>query len=300
MSFQKRGGSPIWRTRTAYLLVLPGLAFFLFFFLYPIAYSIRLSTTNANFFNFVSGYESIGLDNYRKLLVEGKFFSPLLRTFLFMLTSVSLKVLAGLFFASLLSSPYLKLQRVLRPFFLTPWAVPWFFLVLIWRGMFNQDFGVINQVLRSMSLPAVNWLNDARNAFFAYNVVETYLAYPFMMTVTLAAIQSIPPDLYESAIVDGASSWDTFRYITLPLIKRPFLWATLMTTIASYMIFGVPFLMNKGGPAGSNEFLLVHGYKRAFDLGRYGYAAAFMVLVFGILIILVVLFSKTSRLTEEA
>jgi len=299
MAVRGRRGSPIWRVRTAYLLVLPGLALFLFFFLYPIGYSIQLATTNATFFNFVSGYESIGLDNFKKLLVEGKFFYPLLKTFLFIITSVSLKIFAGLFFASLLSSPYLKLQQVLRPLFLTPWAVPWFFLVLIWRGMFNQDFGVINQVLRSMGLPAVNWLNDVWNAFIAYNIVELYLAYPFMMTVTLAAVQSIPTDLFESAIVDGASIWSTFRYITLPLIKKPFLWATLMATIASYMIFGVPFLLNRGGPAGSNEFLLVHGYKRAFDLGRYGYAAAFMVLVFSILVILVVLFSKITKLTSE-
>ena len=299
MNSNKYRGSPVWRAGTAYLLILPGLLLFSFFFLYPILFSIQLSTTNANFFNFIRGYESIGLENFKKLIIEGKFYPPLLSTLLFIITSVSLKVLSGLFFASLLSSSQLRFKHILRPLFLTPWAVPWFFIVLIWRGMFNQDFGIINQVLQFAGLPQVNWLNNTWNAFVVYNLVEVYLTYPFMTTVILSAIQSIPSDLYESAIVDGAGSWDPFIYITLPLIKKPLSWATLMTTIASYLIFGVPFLLNSGGPAGTNETLLVFGYKKAFELGRYGFAAAFMVLVFTLLILLVILFSKATKITEE-
>lgn len=132
---------PLWRSRDAYLFILPGLGLFLFFFLYPIIYLARLSFTNVNFFNFVKGYEAIGLSNYQRLLWEGRFFAPLLRTLLFIVTSVPLKVFAGLFFAALFGSPYLKLKTLLRPLFLIPWAVPWFLLTLIWRWMFNQDFG---------------------------------------------------------------------------------------------------------------------------------------------------------------
>jgi arabinogalactan oligomer/maltooligosaccharide transport system permease protein len=299
MSYLKQASSPIWKARTAYLLILPGIALFMLFFLYPILFSIYLSTTNASFLNFVPGYKSIGLENFRKLLIEGKFFAPLLRTILFIITSVTLKVLAGLFFASLLSSPHLRLKRFLRPLFLIPWAIPWFFLALIWRGMFNQDFGLINQIIKSIGFSPINWLNNTWNAFIAYNVVEVYVAFPFMMTVTLAAIQSIPQELYEAAVVDGAGSWALFRNITIPLIKKPFLWATLMTTIASYMIFGIPFLLNGGGPAESNEFLLVYGYKKAFLMGRYGFASAFMILVFALLVFLVILFSKVTKLIEE-
>lgn len=289
----------LWHNRKAYLFILPSVVLFLFFFLYPIIYSLYLSTTNANFFNFVGGYRSIGWENYEKLLVERRFLQPLLRTLFFVATSVLLKMLVGLFFAGLFSSPYLKFKQILHPLYLVPWAVPWFFLTMIWRGMFTQDFGVINQALQSIGLPAVNWLNDTQNAFITFNIVEVYLVYPFMMTVILAAIQSIPADIYEAAVMDGASPWNRFLHITIPLIKRPFMWATLITAIASYMIFGVPFLLNKGGPAGSNEFLLVYGYKKAFELGRYGFAAAFMVLVFIILVAIVILFSRATRLTEE-
>lgn len=291
-------GTSLWHGRKAYLFILPSVVLFLFFFLYPILYSLYLSTTNASFFNFVSGYRWIGLENYGKLLFEGKFFPPLLRTLLFVITSVSLKMVVGLILAGMFNSPHLRFKRVLQPLFLVPWAVPWFFVTMIWRGMLNQDFGAINQILQWAGLSPVNWLNNTQNAFISYNIVEVYLVYPFMMTVILAAIQSIPAELYEAAVMDGTNSWDRFRNITIPLIRKPFLWATLITTIASYMIFGVPFLLNKGGPAGSNEFLLVYGYKKAFELGRYGFAAAFMVLVFCILIILVFLFSKATKLTE--
>lgn len=296
---QRDGNLSLWRSPRAYLLILPSLGLFMFFFLYPILFSLYLSTTNASFFNFARGYHSVGLGHYRKLILEGEFLKPLSRTILFMVTSVTLKVVAGLLLAALFSSRYLKFKRILQPLFLAPWAVPWFFLAMIWRGMFNQDFGVINQVLHSIGLSAINWLNDTSNAFISFNIVEVYLVYPFMMTVILAAIQSIPKEIHEAAMMDGARSWQRFTYITIPLIRKPLSWATLITAIASYMIFGVPFLLNKGGPAGTNEFLLVFGYKRAFDLGRYGFAAAFMVLVFIILVVIVVLFSRVTRLTEE-
>lgn len=289
----------LWQTRKVYLFILPSLALFFFFFLFPIIYSAYLSTTNASFFNFVRGFKSVGVANYEKLLFEGGFYLPLLRTGIFMLTSVFLKVSVGLLLAALFSSPLVKFKRILFPLILIPWAVPWFLSVSIWKGMFSQDFGVINQVLRSIGLPAVNWLNNAWNAFIAYNIVEVWLVYPFMMSVLVAAMMSVPPELHESAIMDGAGSWSRFRHITVPLIKKPILWATLMTTIASYMIFGVPYLLNQGGPAGSNAFLMVYGYNTAFNLGRYGFAAAFMMIVFAILTVMVILYSKMTKMMRE-
>lgn len=288
----------IWHTKRAYLYIIPSLILFLFFFLYPLIYTLYISITNANFFNIMKEPTLCGLENYKKLIFEGGFFSPFLKTIFFILTSVPLKILSSLFLAVLFSSSLIKGRRILLPLILVPWSAPWFFLVLIWRGMFNQDFGIINQVFRLIGLTPINWLNDVKNAFISYNIVEVYLAYPFIMSVIFAAIQSIPPDLYESAIVDGASAWVKFRYITLPLIVKPILWVTIMTTMASYLIFGVPFLLNRGGPARQNEFLLVYGYKESFDFGYYGYGAAFMILVFIILTILVVGFLKLTKMLE--
>ncbi len=288
----------LWHPKKAFIFILPSALLFLFFFLYPIIYSVSLSFTNASFFNLIKGYDFIGFKNFVRLLINGDFYQPLFRTLLFMVTSVGLKVIAGLFLAALFTSPYFLFKNFYYPLYLIPWAMPWFLIAMIWRGMFNQDFGIINQILVALNMQPVNWLNNTWNAFFSFNIVEVYLVYPFMMTVILAAVRSIPKEVKEAAVMDGASFFDQFRYIIIPLIKRPFLWATLMTTIASYMIFGVPYLLNRGGPAGTNEFLLIFGYKGAFEAGRYGYASAFMVIVFVILIIFVLAFSRLTRLTR--
>lgn len=289
----------IWHSRRGVLLIVPGLVLFLFFFLYPIIYSIKLSTTNASIFNLIKGPEFIGLKYYKDLLLKAKLYLPLLRTIIFIGSSVPLKIFIAMLLAILFNSKFVKFRQVLYPFILIPWAIPWFLSVMIWRGMFNVDFGVINQLLKSIGLPTVNWLNGIWSAFVSYNIVEVWLTYPFIMSIIISAMQSIPKDFYEMAMIDGANPWSNFRYITLPLIKNSLLWVTLIQVIASYMIFGVPYLLNKGGPAGSNEFLMVYGYKQAFNLGRYGFASAFMILVFFMLTILIILYSKLTKLTEE-
>ena len=289
----------IWYSRRGVLLIVPGLVLFLFFFLYPIIYSVKLSTTNASIFNLIKGSEFVGLKYYKDLLIEAKLYLPLLRTIIFIGASVPLKIFIAMLLAVLFNSKFVKFRQVLYPFILIPWAIPWFLSVMVWRGMFNVDFGVINQLLKSIGLPTINWLNDTWSAFVSYNIVEVWLTYPFIMSTIISAMQSIPKDFYEMAVIDGANPWSSFRYITLPLIKNSLLWVTLIQVIASYMIFGVPYLLNKGGPAGSNEFLIVYGYKQAFSLGRYGFASAFMILVFFILAILIILYSKSTKLIEE-
>jgi len=290
---------PLWRSSIAILMILPSILLFSFFFLYPICYSIYLSFTNVNFFNFIKGFDFIGFDNYRKLILEGKFFTPLIRTLTFSVTSVSLKVIVGLFLSLLFSLPQLKIKKILYPLYLLPWAVPWFFLVMIWKGMFSQDFGLINQTIRMFGGNGIDWLFNKNNAFLAYNIVEAYLVYPFFISTMLAAIKGISQEIIEAAMMDGANSWKRFWWIIVPLIKKPFQWATLTTTIASFMIFGVPYLLNKGGPSNENEFLLIFGYKKAFELGRYGYASAFMVTTLTILLIIILLFNKISKLAKD-
>lgn len=294
----------IWHTRLAFLFLIPGIAFFLFFNLYPILYAISMSFTNTSGYNIMADINYIGLANFRELLtgLGSRFFYVVGRSLLFMAVSVPLKVAAGLAFALLLNSELLKGRGFWRGLAIIPWAVPAFFSILTWRGMFAAgELGTINQLLNYAGLRGINWLFDSTNAFIAYNTVEVWLAYPFMMTMILAAMQSIPPDLYESSSMDGAGTWAKFRYITLPLIKRPLLFATTLTSIASFTMFQIAFLLNQGGPARTNELVMVHGYKEAFHSAglRYAYAASFQVLVSLMVIILIILSLKASRLTRE-
>lgn len=289
----------IWHTQIAYLFIFLGLASFSFFFLYPILYSIRLSLTNTSRLNLITGAKFVGFLNFQKLLVAGDFYLPLLRTLLFVATSVSLKAFVGLAFAIFFGLELIRFKKIFWTLLLIPWALPWLLSTVVWKGMFSIDFGMINQILGSIGLPPINWLHDTWNAFIVYNVVETWLAYPFIMSVISAAMQSISPEHHEAAMMDGANYWSRIRHITLPLIKKPFGWAIVMTSLTSFMAFGVPYLLNMGGPGRSNEFLMVYGYVEAFQLGAYGYASAFMILVFILLIVLTVALVKGANLLEE-
>ena len=290
-----------WMTNKAFLLIIPGLLVFLFFNLYPIAYSVYLAFTNANFYNIMGKYSIIGLENFQKILFHPntRFYYSLGRTVLFVLTSVPLKVAFGIALAVLLNSAVIRGRAFFRSLLIFPWTLPAVLSILMWRGLFNMDFGAINKILMSIGFPAINWLNDTLNAFIAYNIVEVWLAYPFMMTVVLAALQSVPPELYDSAQIDGAGRLQRLRYITLPLIFRPLWFATILTSNASFQAFLVPYLLNGGGPARTNEFVILYGYKEAFQIGEFGYAAAFMVIISLIIMAFMYVGMKVGRMTSE-
>ena len=296
-----RQRTSVWHTRSALWFILPGFLLFLFFNLYPIIHSVYVSTTDMSFYNIMkpADLHFVGLSNYQTLFGDPMIYRAISLSLLFLATSVPLKALAGLLFASILNSERVWGKPILRSLAILPWVVPFVFSVFLWRGMFTSDFGAVNQIFGSLGLPSVNWLYDAGHAFIVYNIVEVWLAYPFMMTVILGAMQSVPPDLYESAAMDGTGTWRKLKDITLPLIKRPLMFATIMTSIASITAFMIPLLINDAGPGRVNETMMVYGYREAFTGGRYGYASAFMVIVAMICAVFIILSLKASKLTKE-
>lgn len=293
----------IWRRNViAYFFMLPSLIMLIFFNAYPIVFSIGIGFTNLTLFNIKSGYQFIGFDNYQKLLsVYGPQIQYVLyKTVLWTVTNVGLQVAVGLAFALLYNSKDLLGKRAHLAIVILPWAMPGFTSILIWYGMFQTGFGSINQILRTLSLPGPNWLNNEWLAFTAYNITNTWLAYPFMMTVILGALQGIPPELYEAATVDGAKAWHKVRHITLPLIRRPLLLATLLTTNTTFQQLNVPFLLNQGGPARLNETVMVWGYRTILTGRFYGLASAFLGIVLIMVLFIGFLGLRVSRIAEEA
>lgn len=298
---QQRGS--IWYTKSALTFILPGLLLFLLLNIFPIVYSGYVSTTDTSFYNITKtgagGPSFIGAANYQDLFSNPRIFRAIGLSLLFVATSVPFKILAGLLFASVLNSERVWGKPVLRSLAILPWVVPIVFSVVAWRGMFTIEFGAVNQVLGSVGLQPVNWLYNATNAFVVYNIVEVWLAYPFVMTVLLGAMQNISPELYESSAMDGAGVWRKLRSITLPLIKKPLVFAAVMTSIASLTAFLVPFMINEAGPGRANDFMMVYGYKEAFFGGRYGYASAFMVISALVCAVFIVIALKVTKLTKE-
>jgi arabinogalactan oligomer/maltooligosaccharide transport system permease protein len=296
-------------TMIALLLILPGMAAFLFFNLWPIIYSIYLAFTNAQLGNFpiynaaqstVSPMHFVGLDNFKWILGDDKFRSAFMWTWLFVFTSVTLKVLVGTALSLLYNSKYVKGKMIYRSLLVIPWALPLLFSVTVWKFMFDPVFGPINIILKSIGVSNLpNWTNNAFWGFIALNIIEVWLAYPFMMTVITSALQSVPDTLVEAAIIDGANYWQRIRHVVLPVVGKPIAFATILTSAASFQYFMVPYIYN--APLFEDKFLLLYGFRKAFGASpHYGRAAAVMVIATLVLAVYMYVNVKISKLQEGA
>jgi arabinogalactan oligomer/maltooligosaccharide transport system permease protein len=231
---------------------------------------------------------SVGLDNYQRLIddenTRDSFIRVFVWTIVFSVMSVLLSFALGLLLALVFNDPRMKGRRFYRSLIIIPYAIPSFMTALVWRGMLNQQFGVINRWLGT-NLP---WLDGDWLPYFSILLVNTWLGYPYMFLVCSGALQSIPEDLNEAASVDGASGIKRFRLITLPLL----LVAVAPLLVASFAFnfnnFNLIFLLTEGRPpvqgstAGRTDILISYVYKLAFESGGadYGFAAALSVVIF--------------------
>ncbi|QDA30563.1 sugar ABC transporter permease [Thermococcus indicus] len=293
-------------TTIALFLILPGMAAFLFFNLWPIIYSIYLAFTNAQLGNFpvqapdAPQLQFVGLENFRWILGDKTFRSAFLWTWIFVVTSVTLKVLAGIVLSLLYNSRYVKGKMIYRSLLIIPWALPLLFSVTVWKFMFDPIFGPINQLLKSIGVQNLpNWINDPMWGFLALNIIEVWLAYPFMITVITAALQSVPDTLVEAAIIDGASYWQRVRHVVLPIVGKPIAFATILTSAASFQYFMVPYIYNAG--LFEDKFILLYGFRKAFGASpHYGKAAAIMIIATLVLAVYMYVNVRITRLQEGA
>jgi maltose/maltodextrin transport system permease protein/arabinogalactan oligomer/maltooligosaccharide transport system permease protein len=239
----------------------------------------------------------IGLANYLRLVTSPQISGPFARVFLWTLVfagvSVALTFCLGLGLAVLLNDPHLRFRGLYRLLIVVPYAIPSFMTILVWRGMMNQNFGVINQTLMSLfgAGARVPWLNDAFVAKAACLLVNLWLGYPYMMIVSLGALQSIPHELYEASYVDGASRWQQFRKITLPLLLMPLAPLLVGSFAFNFNNFNLIYLLTGGTPpipgtqtpAGATDILLSYTYRLSFEGQRgnqLGLACAVSVVIF--------------------
>jgi arabinogalactan oligomer/maltooligosaccharide transport system permease protein len=167
--------------------------------------------------------------------------------------------------------------------------------------MFNYEYGSINLLLAQLGLPAVEWLKDPTWAFIACIITNVWLGFPFMMVIALGALQSIPTDLYEAADIDGANWYHRLRNITIPLIRPVMVPAITLGTIWTFNNLNIVWLVtNAGEPSDQTHILVSFVYKSAFNLYRYGYAAALSLVIFAILLVFSLSFMKRTRATQAA
>jgi arabinogalactan oligomer/maltooligosaccharide transport system permease protein len=164
---------------------------------------------------------------------------------------------------------------------IVPWAIPNYITALIWKGMFHRQYGAVSALLKALHLQPISWFTHFSTAFVANLITNTWLGFPFMMVVTLGALQSIPSDLYEAAEVDGASKWAQFRHITLPLLRPALMPAIILGSVWTFNMFNVIYLVSGGEPGGTTDILVSEAYRWAFQRNeQYGFAAAYSTLIF--------------------
>ncbi|MCB2210629.1 extracellular solute-binding protein [bacterium] len=281
-----------------YLMILPAFIVIFITVVYPFAYNVVLSLSNMGLRNFFS-WDVIGFQNYVKVFSEPGFWSVFGKTIIWTVSNIVFHVTIGVFLALLLHR-VLPGRGVIRTLLILPWAVPQYITALTWRGMFNQEYGAINLVItRFLHMDPVNWLGSPTEAFLAVILTNVWLGFPFMMVVALGGLQSIPTQLYEAAEIDGAGWWTKLRTITLPLLKPVMAPAIVLGTVWTFNNLNVIWLVsNAGEPSDNTHILVSFVYKSAFNLYRYGYAAAMSMVIFAILLAFGVYYLRTNKATE--
>jgi arabinogalactan oligomer/maltooligosaccharide transport system permease protein len=232
----------------------------------------------------VANYVAILTARGESLLGHGSFYLTLVVTTLWTVLNVSMHLALGLVLGAALSRPWLRLRAAYRVLLILPWAVPSYVTALAWKGMFHRQFGAVNAVLHWAGAEPVSWFSHFSTAFAANLATNVWLGFPFMMVIVMGALTAIPKDVLEAADVDGATSFQRFRLVTLPLLRPALLPAVILGSVWTFNMFNVVYLVSGGEPDGTTDILVSEAYRWAFTRdGQYGYAAAYAVIIFGLL-----------------
>jgi ABC-type sugar transport system permease subunit len=240
----------------------------------------------------------VGWENYRDLLTDPVALTSIRTTLIFIAVTIPLELLVGLGIALVLNEMF-RGRGLLRAVVLIPWAIPTVVASQMWRFIFNDRYGLVNFVLFGADTSSY-WapLAHPHFALAAIMIAEVWKTTPFAALIILAGLQSIPDDLYEAASVDGATPWQKFRHLTLPLLKPALLLALLFRTIDALRVFDLVFVMTQGGPADATNVLQFYGYKKTFAEGMIGSGSAIAVTVFFMSLVLALAYLRAFKTTR--
>lgn len=276
------------------LLLLPASLIFLFLTVFPLFYNAYISFFDYAFIQRL--FEFTGLDNYRFLIEDELFIGSIKNTLRFLLTATTVEVIVGVAVAVLLNAK-LFAKKVILPLTILPMMFPTMVVTAIWAIIYDYEYGFFSNVLRTFGLAPVRWLSDHRFAMESIALVDVWQWTPFVVLVILAGLQSIPDYLYEAAQLDGASDWQQFCHITLPVIAFHLQLVILLRVIDGFRLFDKVYALTGGGPGHSTETITMFIFKEGFRYFNLGFAAAASLVM--LLLILAVSLIYTRRMWRE-
>lgn len=277
--------------RQAWVLLAPMLLVMLLLTAWPLMRTIWLSFTDAALIGSGDAPGWIGVENYLYALSDPDFRLSLWRTLYFTLVSVAFEGVIGVLVALLLNQRFTG-RNVLRVLVILPWALPTIVNAMMWRLNFNPDYGSVNALLTQLGIldGYRSWLGSPDSALNTVMFADVWKNYPLVTLLVLAALQSIPDDLFEAARLDGASAWRRFRAITFPAIVGALSVALVLRTIDAFKIFDIIYVMTRGGPVDSTKTLSFYVYQESFSYLRAGSGAAYAILMTLLCAVLIALY----------
>ena len=278
----------------------PSLLLIALMVVFPILYTGYISLTNMSVYHWFD-FTIVGLSNYLRALFvfDSGFLSALLATILWTAVNMVLQLIIAFVLASLLNIQKLRPRRLYKTLLMFPWAMPGYVSILLWKtGMFNTQFGLLNQWMEKLGLEATRWLATDVSAFLSCTVVNLWLALPFMIMIMDGAMQSIDRSYLESARLDGANWLQRTWYVIVPAIRPIIAPAVINTVFTTFKTFDVVYLLTQqaGAKTGSGfHTILTYAYENAFITNNYGYSSAISIIIF----ILLILFAARFQLREE-
>ncbi|OZH53510.1 sugar ABC transporter permease [Hydrocoleum sp. CS-953] len=272
---------------TGWLLITPAILILLFVFAYPIGRALWLSLFTQNLGTELKPIFS-GLTNYNRILTDGRFWQTLWNTTIFTACSIFLELILGMSIALILDKSF-RGRGFVRTINLIPWSLPTAAIGLGWAWIFNDQFGIVNDILLRLGFIQTNitWLGDPFRAMLAMIIADVWKTTPFIAIILLAGLQSIYSDLYEAHAIDGANPIQSFQQITIPLLMPQIIIALLFRFAQAFGIFDLVQVMTGGGPAGATETISIYIYATIRRYLDFGYGASLVVVTFLLLILAV-------------
>ncbi|HEU5172877.1 MAG TPA: sugar ABC transporter permease [Nitrososphaeraceae archaeon] len=261
-----------------YLFLLPGIIILFLFLFFPLLWNIYISLHDVSILTIIKEWEFVGFKNFNNIFADPNFFNSLKVTLVFVLGTVLLQFGIGLLIALLLNQQ-IRASGLFRTLFIIPWTVSTVITGFSFKFLFDDNFGIINYGIEKLGLDSIQWFSDPALAIWTIIIANTWYGTPFTILFLTAGLLSINPTLYEAAIIDGATKFRRFIYITLPLLKPFILTNLILVTVWTINFFDLQLIMTNGGPLFSTTTMSLYMYKQAFEFGYFSEGAAVGILL---------------------